>query len=160
MKHIKGMTLINNPIINSYKRLVPGYNAPVNISWSRKNRTPLMRLTSTGEMGPRVVLRSPDGACNPYLVLAGCLAAGLDGIRNHIEPPACMDELEQGEESHLDILPRTLMEAIHEFEKDDFLQQVYGEQLSKIIVKKEREEWNEFCEQVTAWEVEKYLDRI
>ena len=73
--------MINNPIINSYKRLVPGYNAPVNISWSRKNRTPLMRITSTGEMGPRVALRSPDGSCNPYLVLAGCLAAGLEIVR-------------------------------------------------------------------------------
>ena len=92
MKHIKGLTLINNPIINSYKRLVPGYNAPVNISWSRTNRTPLMRITSTGKMGPRIVLRSPDGACNPYLVLAGCLAAGLEGIKNQTEPPVSLDE--------------------------------------------------------------------
>ena len=155
MKHIKGMTLINNPIINSYKRLVPGYNAPVNISWSRKNRTPLMRITSSGEMGPRVALRSPDGSCNPYLVLAGCLAAGMDGIKNKIEPPACIDDLKSDGSGEFDILPRTLMEAIHEFEKDDFLQNVYGEQLSQILIEKKREEWNEFCEQVTAWEVEK-----
>lgn len=158
MRHIKGLTLINNPIINSYKRLVPGYNAPVNISWSRKNRTPLMRITSTGEMGPRVALRSPDGSCNPYLVLAGCLAAGLDGIKNQIEPPACIDE--QAEKQNFEILPRTLLEAIQEFEKDDFLHDVYGEQLSQILVQKKKQEWNEYCEQVTAWEVEKYLDRI
>lgn len=158
MRHIKGLTLINNPIINSYKRLVPGYNAPVNISWSRKNRTPLMRITSTGEMGPRVVLRSPDGACNPYLVLAGCLAAGLDGIHNQIEPPTCIDE--QAGKRDFDILPRTLMEAIREFQKDEFLHKVYGEQLSQILIQKKEEEWNEYCEQVTAWEVEKYLDRI
>lgn len=158
MRHIKGLTLINNPIINSYKRLVPGYNAPVNISWSRKNRTPLMRITSTGEMGPRVALRSPDGSCNPYLVLAGCLAAGLDGIRNQIAPPTCIDE--QEEKNEFDILPRTLLEAIQEFEKDDFLKKVYGDQLSRILVQKKKEEWNEYCEQVTAWEVEKYLDRI
>ena len=158
MRHIKGLTLINNPIINSYKRLVPGYNAPVNISWSRKNRTPLMRITSTGEMGPRVALRSPDGSCNPYLVLAGCLAAGLDGIRNKIDPPTCIDEQEG--RTDFDILPRTLMEAIMEFEKDKFLHEVYGEQLSGIILQKKKEEWDEFCEQVTAWEVEKYLDRI
>lgn len=158
MRHIKGMTLINNPIINSYKRLVPGYNAPVNISWSRKNRTPLMRITSTGEMGPRVTLRSPDGSCNPYLVLAGCLAAGLDGIRNQIEPPMCIDE--QEDKQDFDILPRTLLEAIQEFEKDEFLHQVYGEQLTQILLQKKKEEWNEYCEQVTAWEVEKYLDRI
>ena len=158
MKHIKGMTLINNPIINSYKRLVPGYNAPVNITWSRKNRTPLMRMTSTGEMGPRVALRSPDGSCNPYLVLAGCLAAGLDGIRNKIEPPTCIDDLEEAQE--FDILPRTLIEAVQAFEKDEFFHKVYGEELSRIIIQKKKQEWDEFCEQVTAWEVEKYLDRI
>ncbi|MBO5486103.1 MAG: glutamine synthetase [Eubacterium sp.] len=160
MKHIKGMTLINNPIINSYKRLVPGYNAPVNISWSRKNRTPLMRITSSGAIGPRLVLRSPDGACNPYLVLAGCLAAGLEGIRNKIEPPKSLDEIADISQAEFDILPRTLMEAIQEFEKDKFLQKVYGEQLSEIFIKLKKKEWNEFCEQVTAWEVEKYLDRI
>lgn len=160
MRHIKGMTLINNPIINSYKRLVPGYNAPVNISWSRKNRTPLMRITSTGVMGPRIVLRSPDGACNPYLVLAGCLAAGLDGIRNQIEPPMSLDDMTAESDVNFDILPRTLMEAIQEFEKDTFLQNIYGEQLSNTMIAKKKEEWNRFCEQVTAWEVEKYLDRI
>ena len=158
MRHIKGLTLINNPIINSYKRLVPGYNAPVNITWSRKNRTPLMRMTSTGEMGPRVALRSPDGSCNPYLVLAGCLAAGLDGIRNKIEPPTCIDDLEGAQE--FDILPRTLIESVQAFEKDEFFHKVYGEELSRIIIQKKKQEWDEFCEQVTAWEVEKYLDRI
>jgi glutamine synthetase len=160
MNHIKGMTLINNPIINSYKRLVPGYNAPVNISWSRTNRTPLMRITSTGAMGPRIVLRSPDGACNPYLVLAGCLAAGLEGIKNQILPPVSLDEQSKGGDVKYDILPRTLMEAIREFEKDEFLHRVYGKELTRIMIERKREEWNEFCEQVTAWEVEKYLDRI
>lgn len=160
IRHIKGMTLINNPIINSYKRLVPGYNAPVNISWSRTSRTPLMRITSTGDMGPRIVLRSPDGACNPYLVLAGCLAAGMDGIRNQIQPPVSLDEQDRKESVKFDILPRTLAEAVHEFEKDSFLQHVFGKQLSGILIERKKEEWNEFCEQVTAWEVEKYLDRI
>lgn len=160
MHHIKGMTLINNPIINSYKRLVPGYHAPVTISWSRTNRTPLMRITSTGDMGPRIVLRSPDGACNPYLVLAGCLAAGLEGIRNKMEPPVGPDEPENAGDAKPEILPRTLMEAIGEFEKDEFLHQVYGEALTRLLIERKKEEWNEFCEQVTAWEVEKYLDRI
>lgn len=160
MNHIKGMTFINNPIINSYKRLVPGFNAPVNISWSRKSRTPLMRLTSAGVLGPRVVLRSPDGACNPYLVLAGCLAAGLEGIKNQMEPPACMDEKNVDKNTEYEILPRTLMEAIQEFEKDTFLQEVYGSQLSQMLIQRKKEEWDEFCEQVTTWEVEKYLDRI
>lgn len=157
MKHIKGLTLINNPIINSYKRLVPGYNAPVTISWSRTNRTPLMRVTSTGKMGPRIVLRSPDGACNPYLVLAGCLAAGLEGIKEKLEPPVSLDSEQK---TDFDILPRTLMEAIHEFESDSFLQNVLGRQISDTIIERKRQEWYQFCEQVTAWEVEKYLDRV
>lgn len=160
MHHIKGMTLINNPIINSYKRLVPGYNAPVNISWSRKNRAPLVRMTTTGVLGARMILRSPDGACNPYLVLAGCLAAGLEGIRNQMEPPVCLDDATDDDCKKMDILPRTLFEAITEFEKDEFLQNVYGEQLSQIMITKKKEEWNKYCEQVTTWEVEKYLDLI
>lgn len=159
MHHIKGMTLINNPIINSYKRLVHGYQAPVNISWSRKNRAPLVRMTTTGVLGARMILRSPDGACNPYLVIAGCLAAGLEGIRHKMEPPVCMDDA-GGDKTGIDILPRTLFEAITEFEKDSFLQSVYGEQLSQIMIEKKKEEWNKYCEQVTSWEVEKYLDRI
>ena len=160
MKHIKGMTLINNPIINSYKRLVPGYNAPVNIRWSRKNRTPLMRITSSGAIGPRIVLRSPDGASNPYLVMAACLACGLEGIKNKIEPPASQDDISQDEIAKLDFLPRTLMEAIREFEKDTFLQNVLGKSVSELFIARKSDEWSEFCQQVTTWEVEKYLNQI
>ncbi|MDY2921306.1 MAG: glutamine synthetase family protein [Eubacterium sp.] len=160
MKHIKGMTLINNPIINSYKRLVPGYNAPVNISWSRKNRTPLMRITSSGAIGPRIVLRSPDGASNPYLVMAACLACGLEGIKNKIEPPVSQDDISPEEIAKLDFLPRTLMEAIREFEKDTFLQNVLGKSVSELFIARKSDEWSEFCQQVTAWEVEKYLNQI
>ncbi len=160
MKHIKGLTLINNPIINSYKRLVPGYNAPVDITWSRTNRTPLIRITNMGSIGPRVVLRSPDGASNPYLVLAGCLAAGMEGIRKELEPPVSMDDVDAAGNIKFDILPRTLREAIRAFEEDAFLQEVFGKTLSDIIINEKKEEWEEFCSQVTAWEVEKYLDRV
>lgn len=160
IKHIKGLTLINNPIINSYKRLVPGYNAPVDITWSRTSRTPLIRITNVGAIGSRVVLRSPDGASNPYLVLAGCLAAGLEGIREELEPPMSMDDVEEGTETEFDILPRTLREAICAFEEDSFLQNIFGKTLSQIIISEKKEEWAEFSRQVTAWEVEKYLDRV
>ena len=81
-----------------------------------------------------------------------------DGIRNKIEPPTCIDDLEGAQE--FDILPRTLIEAVQAFEKDEFFHKVYGEELSRIIIQKKKQEWDEFCEQVTAWEVEKYLDRI
>lgn len=158
--HIKGLTLINNPLINSYKRLVPGYNAPVDITWSRTNRTPLIRITNMGSIGSRVVLRSPDGASNPYLVLAGCLAAGLQGIREKMEPPVSMDDASRDSMIKFDILPRTLREAVRAFEEDTFLQDVFGKTLSDIIIREKTEEWEEFSSQVTAWEVEKYLDRI
>ena len=160
IEHIKGLTLINNPIINSYKRLVPGYNAPVEITWSRTNRTPLIRITNLGSMGSRVVLRSPDGASNPYLVLAGCLAAGMDGIRKGLTPPVSMDDVTAAEDVTFDILPRNLREAIRAFEEDEFLQNVFGKTLSQIIINEKKEEWEEFSSQVTAWEVEKYLDRV
>lgn len=158
--HIKGLTLINNPLVNSYKRLVPGYNAPVDITWSRTNRTPLIRITNMGSIGSRVVLRSPDGASNPYLVLAGCLAAGLQGIREKMEPPVSMDDASHDSLIKFDILPRSLREAVRAFEEDDFLQGVFGRTLSDIIIREKTEEWEEFSSQVTAWEVEKYLDRI
>ena len=91
MKHIKGMTLVLNPLVNSYKRLVPGYEAPAYIVWSAKNRTPLVRIPATRGEDTRIELRSPDPACNPYLALAVCLAAGLEGIRKKITPPKSID---------------------------------------------------------------------
>lgn len=160
IRHIKGLTLINNPIINSYKRLVPGYNAPVEITWSKSNRTPLIRITNLGSMGSRVVLRSPDGASNPYLVLAGCLAAGMEGIRKELTPPLSMDDVAGTPDVKFDILPRNLREAVRAFEEDEFLMNVFGKTLSQIIIKEKTEEWEEFSSQVTAWEVEKYLDRV
>lgn len=160
IRHIKGLTLINNPIVNSYKRLVPGYNAPVDITWSRTNRTPLIRITNFGSINSRVVLRSPDGASNPYLVLAGCLAAGLEGIEKKLEPPVSMEDAAGNPGIAFEILPRNLREAIRAFEEDAFLRNIFGETLSQIIISQKSEEWEEFSRQVTAWEVEKYLDRV
>ena len=91
LRHIASMTLVNNPIVNSYKRLIPGYLAPISVGWSSTNSSPLIRLTSVGGDGARIVLRSPDGAANPYLVIAACLMAGLDGIRNQYETPVSID---------------------------------------------------------------------
>ena len=119
-----------------------------------------MRITSSGAIGPRIVLRSPDGASNPYLVMAACLACGLEGIKNKIEPPVSQDDISQDEIAKLDFLPRTLMEAIREFEKDTFLQNVLGKSVSELFIARKSDEWSEFCQQVTAWEVEKYLNQI
>ena len=91
MKHMKAISFITNPIVNSYKRLIPGYEAPVYIAWSAKNRTPLIRIPGSRGEGTRVELRSPDPSANPYLALAVCLAAGLDGIKHEIMPPHSID---------------------------------------------------------------------
>lgn len=166
IKHIKGMSAVTNPLINSYKRLVPGFEAPVYIAWSGKNRSPLIRIPAARGEETRVELRSPDPAANPYIALAVCLAAGLDGIRNQIEPPASVNrntfEMSRAEREALGIdrLPRNLLEAIQELEKDEFIQDVLGDYYSERYIEAKKQEWKLYAEQVTDWEVEKYLYRI
>lgn len=160
LRHIAGMSLVTNPIVNSYKRLVPGYLAPVTAGWSGTDASPLIRLTSIGPDGGRVVLRSPDGAANPYLVIALCLAAGMDGIKNKLEPPVCMEELSKKEIKNSEVLPRTLHEAVRLFKKDSFIQEVLGHHISGQMAKAKDLEWNEYCKQVTLWETEHYLSTI
>ncbi len=166
MKHMKAITFIANPIVNSYKRFVKGYEAPVHIAWSSQNRTPLIRIPSATEGSERVELRSPDPSCNPYLTIAVCLAAGLDGIRNQIMPPAPVnkniytmteDELEA---AGLESLPESLMEAACEFEKDGLIQKVLGDDLSKKYLKEKKREYTEYVHQVTDWEIRNYLHKI
>lgn len=166
LKHIKAMTLILNPTVNSYKRLVPGYEAPAYIAWSARNRTPLIRVPATRGEDTRIELRSPDPSCNPYLALAVCLAAGLDGIRNQIEPPAGMDmdlnALSQEERNALGIqrLPQNLMEAVKEFEKDSLMQEVLGKEACRKYAEAKRKEWEAFSAEISDWELRNYLLRI
>lgn len=164
LAHIKSMCLLTNPIVNSYKRLIPGYDAPVYIAWSRAtNRGQIMRIPSSRGASTRLELRSPDSAMNPYLALAACLAAGLDGIKNHIELPEpvvqniyAMDE-ETIKERGIDHLPETLGEAIDEFEEDVFLRKVLGDHIFYKYLEAKKEEWNVFRSQVTDWEIGEYL---
>ena len=127
LAHSKEMALITNPIVNSYKRLVPGYEAPIYIAWSATNRSPLIRIPASRGAGTRVELRCPDPAASPYLALAVCLAAGLDGIENKIMPPEEVKEnvfemrLSRKVEKGIESLPGDLMEAIEEFEHDDYI---------------------------------------
>ena len=166
MKHIKGMTAITNPIVNSYKRLVPGYEAPVYIAWSGINRSPLIRIPASRGNGTRVELRCADPAANPYLALAVCLRAGLDGIVNHIEPPKSVDrniyEMTEAERKMLGIgsLPDTLTEAVAEMEADPFIADVLGEHVFQKYTEAKREEWNRYRSQVTEWEINEYLNKI
>ncbi len=166
MKHIKGMTAITNPLVNSYKRLVPGYEAPIYIAWSATNRSPLIRIPSTRGEGTRVELRSPDPSANPYLALAVCLAAGLDGIRNQTMPPKGVQgnvfELtpEDKERLAIDSIPADLHEAVEEFKKDELIQSVLGEHISRKFVEAKEAEWTQYRAQVTPWEIEEYLHKI
>ncbi len=166
MKHMRGMALITNPIVNSYKRLVPGYEAPIYIAWSATNRSPLIRIPASRGGGTRIELRCPDPAANPYLVLAVCLAAGLDGIRNQIEPPAGITEnvyqMRFSEKAKLGIetLPEDLGAAIEAFEQDEFIKEVLGEHISDKYVEAKKAEWANYRAQVTDWEINEYLYKI
>ncbi len=163
MKHIKGMAAITNPLVNSYKRLVPGFEAPVYIAWSATNRSPLIRIPSTHGGGTRIELRSPDSSANPYLTLAVCLRAGLDGIENKIMPPAGVNgnifEMTEEERRAMNIeqLPETLKEAVEELEKDRFICDVLGEHISKRYITAKKEEWYQYRSQVSEWEIGEYL---
>ena len=166
MRHVKGMCAITNPLVNSYKRLVPGFEAPVYIAWSGTNRSPLIRIPLTGDGIMAIELRCPDSAANPYLALAVCMAAGLDGIKQKIVPPSPVDrnisDLTEEERNAMQItlLPGSLGEAVAELKKDDFLCQVLGQEFVDGYINAKEEEWHEYLRQVSDWETEKYLYRI
>lgn len=165
LAHMKGMMAITNPIVNSYKRLVPGFEAPVYIAWSAANRSPLIRIPVTRGEGTRIELRCPDSACNPYLTLAVCLASGLDGIRRKLTPPNSIDcnvfELSEAERQKrgLERLPADLGEAIEELKKDVFIQEVLGTHTTEKYLEAKKAEWIRYCTQVTDWEIGEYLYR-
>lgn len=166
LKHIKAITAITNPLVNSYKRLVPGYEAPVYIAWSTANRSPLVRVPSSRGEETRIELRSPDASANPYLALAVCLRAGLDGIINRIEPPKSVDcnifSMSEDERKLMGIerLPGSLKEAIRELEMDELIRGTLGEHVTNRYIEAKKEEWNRYCAQVTDWEVNEYLYRF
>ena len=163
LKHIKAMTLILNPIVNSYKRLVPGYEAPTYIAWSSMNRTPLVRIPATRGEDTRIELRSPDPAANPYLAVALCLAAGLDGIQNRIEPPKSVDRnlnrlsAEELKEMGIERLPGNLKEAVEEFAKDPLMAQALGNDVCRKYIRAKEKEWEAYHEQISDWELKNYL---
>lgn len=166
LKHMKAITCITNPTVNSYKRFVPGYEAPVLIAWSAKRRNPLIRIPSVRGERTRVELRSPDPSANPYLVLAVLLAAGMDGIKNKIAPPKSLDEdiqrmpEEQLKQLHIEALPRNLLEAVQELEKDSFIRKVLGEELAAEMIAAHKKEYHDYSMQVTEWELANYLYKI
>ena len=166
MLHMKGMTAITNPLVNSYKRLVPGYEAPIYIAWSATNRSPLIRIPASRGSATRVELRCPDPAANPYLTLAVCLEAGLDGIRKEIEPPPAVTEnvfemqLSKKHALGIESLPENLAEALKELEEDAYIRNVLGRHISEKYREAKLAEWADYRAQVTQWEIDNYLYRI
>ncbi len=163
MAHVKGFTAITNPIVNSYKRLVPGYEAPVYNAWSERNRSPLIRIPARRGVGTRVELRSPDPACNPYLALAVMLRSGIDGIEKGIQPPEPVNfniyELTEKEriKRGIDILPINLGMALNEMQKDELIKETLGEHILNRFYDAKTIEWNNYRSRVHAWEIDQYL---
>ncbi len=163
IQHAKAFTAVTNPLVNSYKRLVPGFEAPVYIAWSMGNRSPMIRVPQTRNESTRIELRSPDPACNPYLALAVTIKAGLDGIRHKLDAPAPVsrniyrmhehERLEYGIEN----LPEDLAEALDYFEKDAVMREALGEHIFSRFLEAKRIEWEIYRQQVHDWEIDQYL---
>lgn len=163
LKHVAGITAVTNPLVNSYKRLVPGYEAPCYIAWSASNRTDIIRIPASRGAGTRVELRSPDPATNPYLCLACCLAAGLDGIKNNMPAPDSVDvnlfasTQEERDELGVKNLPGNLYEALRVMEEDGLVKEVLGEHAYKAYYTSKMAEWDSFRMFVSKWELDNYL---
>jgi len=163
LRHAKGFCAITNPLVNSYKRLVPGYEAPTNIAWSEKNRSPLVRVPAARGTSTRIELRMPDPSCNPYLALAVMLRAGLDGIEKKLDPGPPVNKniytMSHRERRHLriDELPGNLSEALDELEKDDLVRETLGDHLFEHFMAAKREEWLDYIKHVSPWEIDRYL---
>lgn len=163
LKHAKAITAVANPLVNSYKRLVPGYEAPVYIAWSAHNRSALVRVPAGREEATRIELRSPDPSCNPYLAFAVMIAAGLDGIENKIEP---MDSVtyniyhltdEERRERGIDSLPGSLYEALVALQQDEVILSALGPHVARNFIEAKLIEWDLYRTQVHPWEIDQYL---
>ena len=165
LKNIKGITAVTNPTVNSYKRLVPGYEAPVYLAWSLANRSALLRVPAKRGNATRVELRSPDPSCNPYLAFAVILGACVDGVQNKVEPPKQVEAniyaLTPAERKKKKIysLPGSLAEALDELEKSKVAHYALGEHVYKEFVETKHKEWDMFRIYVSQWELDKYFER-
>ena len=163
LAHVRGMAAITNPLVNSYKRLVPGYEAPCYLAWSASNRSALIRIPAARGQSTRVELRCPDPSCNPYLALAVCLAAGLDGIERGLTPPEeitanifAMDDAARAA-AGIESLPGTLSEALDALKADPLMRETLGEHVFTQYVAGKEKEWDEYRTQVSDWECRKYI---
>lgn len=165
LKHVKSITAITNPVVNSYKRLVPGYEAPVYLAWSLANRSALLRVPAKRGISTRVELRSPDPACNPYLAFAAILEACLDGIRNQIDPPAPVESniykltTKERKKQRIDSLPGSLYEALEQMDKSLVAKAALGDHIFSEFMTAKKKEWDSFRTYVSQWELDRYLER-
>jgi len=163
MKHAREFAAVTNASVNSYKRFVPGYEAPTDIVWGIGNRTPLIRIPNKRGISTRVELRNPDPTANHYLALAAVLWAGLDGIRNKITPPKYFDgctydlDAQTKKENNIQSFPSSLGEALDEMEKSGFMKEALGEHVYNLYLKAKKQEWNEFNKEIHEWELKKYM---
>ncbi|MDD2497809.1 MAG: type I glutamate--ammonia ligase [Desulfitobacteriaceae bacterium] len=166
LKHARGMAAIANPIVNSYKRLKPGYEAPINVAWSTCNRSTLIRVPAARGNSTRIEYRSPDPATNPYILFALMLKAGLDGIQNRIMPPEPMHENAYWMEAtnpigkSLERYPRDLQEALEEMARDPLVVETVGDYVFHSYLISKQKEWDQYAECVNGWEIRKYLRRL
>ena len=166
LEHAGGMTAITNPLVNSYKRLVPGFEAPVNVAWSTSNRSALIRIPAKRGTSTRAEVRMPDPSCNPYLALAVMLAAGLDGIEQRLEPAPAIQrnifKMTVREKRHHRVreLPTDLREALEELGKDDVIAGALGDHVLTHFVAAKKSEWQDYSATIQAWELDRYLDLI
>ena len=163
LAHARGFCAVTNPLVNSYKRLVPGYEAPTNIAWSMRNRSPLLRIPDRRGPGARCELRMPDPSANPYLALAVQLASGLDGVERKLTPPDPVDKnivemsYRERRKYRIDDLPRDLHEALDYLERDEVVREALGPHIYERFDEAKREEWQEYIGRVSEWELERYL---
>jgi glutamine synthetase len=166
MKHARGLAAIVAPTVNSYKRLVPGYEAPVYICWGQINRSALIRIPkySNGlDERTRLELRCPDPSCNPYLAYAAMLKTGMEGIEQKLTPPPPVEENvydfsdEKLKEMSIESLPGSLMEALGELERDEVLRETLGEHVYDAFMRAKKTEWDQYRAQVSEWEIDQYL---
>jgi glutamine synthetase len=163
LEHSPGFVAVTNPIVNSYKRLVPGYEAPTNVAWSMRNRSPMVRIPERRGAGTRCEVRLPDPSCNPYLAFAVMLASGLDGIKQKLVPPPPVNKniftMSQREKRRFKIedLPTNLEEALNAMEKDPVILEAMGEHLAEAYIAGKRQHWNDFMAAVHPWELQQYL---
>jgi len=163
LEHVRAFVAVTNPLVNSYKRLVPGYEAPINVAWSEKNRSPLVRVPARRGMGTRCEVRVPDPSCNPYLALAVMLAAGLDGIERGLDCGEPVNrniyELSEREKRRLRIrqLPRDLSEALDFMQRSRLVRGALGEHIFENFLRNKREEWHRYISVVHQWERDQYL---